>query len=185
VEGATAAAAARASKVFLLWLPFGRPRFRDAGGIIFGALASFSLPSGILPPPMAESLRADMTGLGSERRGLRRREKWECALSHRRSQHLKRSGEGDDTRCFGNHPPHCVPLLEDNRCDRHNGSWEELTGHAADACQSTPHDDSGSYCGGDSEVKMTRQDTVALCWLQHGSKTQSGTSSKGPRTDSQ
>jgi hypothetical protein len=104
VEGATAAAAARASKVFLLRLPFGRPRFRDAGGVISGALASLSFPSGNLSPPMAEPLREDMTGLGSERRGSREREKWGCALSHGRSQHLKRSGEGDDTRRYGNHP---------------------------------------------------------------------------------
>jgi hypothetical protein len=104
VEGATTAAAARASKVFLLRLSFGRPRFRDAGGVISGALTSFSLPSGILSPPTAEPLREDMTGLGSERRGSRQRKKWECALSHGRSQHLKRSGEGDDTRRFGNHP---------------------------------------------------------------------------------
>jgi hypothetical protein len=32
-----AATAARAAKVFLLRLPFGRPRFRDAGGAISGA----------------------------------------------------------------------------------------------------------------------------------------------------
>jgi hypothetical protein len=99
-----AAAAARASKVFLLRLPFERPRFRDVGGVISGALASLSLPSGNLSPPTAEPLREDMTGLGSERIGSRQREKWGYALSHRRSQHLKRSGEGDDTRRFGNHP---------------------------------------------------------------------------------
>jgi hypothetical protein len=79
VEGATAVAAARASKVFLLRLPFGRSRFRDAGGVISDAVAPFSLPSGILSPPTVESLREDMIGLGSERRSLRRREKWECA----------------------------------------------------------------------------------------------------------
>jgi hypothetical protein len=45
-----------------------------------------------------------MAGLGSERRGSRQREKWECALNHERSQHLKRSDEGDGTRCFGNCP---------------------------------------------------------------------------------
>jgi hypothetical protein len=50
---------------------------------------------------------------------------------------------------------------------------------AADACQSTPHDDLGSYCGGDSEVKMTRQDTVALRRPQRGIRARSGTSSKG------
>jgi hypothetical protein len=50
--------------------------------------------------------------------------------------------------------------------------------HVADVCQSTPHDDSGSYDGGDSEVKMTRLATGALCLPQRGSKTRSGTSSK-------
>jgi hypothetical protein len=99
-----AAVAVRASKVFLLRLPFGRPRFRDAGGIISGAMAPFSLPSGILSSPTVEPLKEDMTGLGSESRSSRRREKWECALSLGRSQHLKRNGEGNDTRRFGNHP---------------------------------------------------------------------------------
>jgi hypothetical protein len=51
-------------------------------------------------------------------------------------------------------------------------------GHVADVCQSTPHDDSGSYDGGDSEVKMTRLATGALRRPQRGSKTQSGTISK-------
>jgi hypothetical protein len=98
------AAVARASRVFLLRLPFGRPRFRDAGGTISGAWASFSLLSGTLSPPAAEPLREDMAGLGSERRGLRRGEKWGCAFGHGRVHHLKRNGEGDDTRRFGNHP---------------------------------------------------------------------------------
>jgi hypothetical protein len=101
---AAAAAAAGAAKVFLLRLPFGRPRFRDAGGVISGASAFFSLPSGISSPPTAEPLREVMAGLSSERRGPRRREKWECALDRERSQHLNRSGEGDGTRRFGNHP---------------------------------------------------------------------------------
>jgi hypothetical protein len=51
-------------------------------------------------------------------------------------------------------------------------------GHVVDVCQSAPHDDSGSYDGGDSEVKMTRLATGALRRPQRGSKTQSGTSSK-------
>jgi hypothetical protein len=46
-------------------------------------------------------------------------------------------------------------------------------GYVADVCQSTPHDDSGSYDGGDSEVKMTT--TGALRRPQRGSKTQSST----------
>jgi hypothetical protein len=51
-------------------------------------------------------------------------------------------------------------------------------GYVADVCQSTPHDDSGSYDGGDSEVKMTRLATGTLRQPQCGSKTRSGTSSK-------
>jgi hypothetical protein len=51
-------------------------------------------------------------------------------------------------------------------------------GHVADVCQSTSHDDSGSYDGGDSEVKMTRLATGALRRSQRGSKTRSGTSSE-------
>jgi hypothetical protein len=54
-------------------------------------------------------------------------------------------------------------------------------GRATDACQPTPHNDSGSY-GGGSKVQATRHFTAALCWLQHGIRTRSGTSSKGPRT---
>jgi hypothetical protein len=51
-------------------------------------------------------------------------------------------------------------------------------GHVADVRQSTSHDDSGSYDGGDSEVKMTRLATGALRRPQCGSKTRSGTSSE-------
>jgi hypothetical protein len=64
VEEAAAAIAARASRVFLLRLPFGRPRFRDAGGDISGALSSFSPSIGTLSPPTAEPLREDMAELG-------------------------------------------------------------------------------------------------------------------------
>jgi hypothetical protein len=98
------AAAARVAKVFLLRLPFGRPPFQDAGGVISGASAFFSLPSRISSPPTVEPLREDMVGLSWERRGLGRREKWECTLDRESSQLLKRSGEGVGTRCFGNHP---------------------------------------------------------------------------------
>jgi hypothetical protein len=52
-------------------------------------------------------------------------------------------------------------------------------GHVADICRSAPHDDSGSYDGGDSEVKMIRLATGALRRPQRGVKTQSGTSSEG------
>jgi hypothetical protein len=71
---------------FLLWLPFGRPRFRDAEGAISGTLTSSLLPSGTLSPLAAEPLRDDMTGLGSERRGSRQGEKWgECPRQQARS----------------------------------------------------------------------------------------------------
>jgi hypothetical protein len=52
-------------------------------------------------------------------------------------------------------------------------------GRVADMCQSTPHDDSGSYDGGDSEVKMIRLATSALRRPRREIKTRSGTSSKG------
>jgi hypothetical protein len=51
-------------------------------------------------------------------------------------------------------------------------------GHVADVCQSTSHDDSGSYDGGDSKVKMTRSAIGALRRPPRGNKTRSGTSSK-------
>jgi hypothetical protein len=50
-------------------------------------------------------------------------------------------------------------------------------GRAADACQSAPHDDSGSY-GGGSKVQATRHNTTALRRPQRGIRTQSGTSSE-------
>jgi hypothetical protein len=168
------AIATRASKVFLLWLPFGRPRFRDAGGDISSALSSFSPSDGTLSPPTVEPLRKDMAELGSERRDSMRGEKWGCALGHGRAQYLKGSGEGDSPRRFGNHP-HIVG----NRCGCRSGSWEELMGRVADVCQSAPHDDLGSYDGGDSKVKMIRPATGALRRLQRGIKTRSGTSSEG------
>jgi hypothetical protein len=51
--------------------------------------------------------------------------------------------------------------------------------HVTDVYQSAPHDDPGSYGGGDSEVKMTRLATGALRRPRRGIKTRSGTSSKG------
>jgi hypothetical protein len=44
-------------------------------------------------------------------------------------------------------------------------------GHADDVCQPTSHDDSGSYDGGDSKVKMTRLTTGALYQPPRGNKT--------------
>jgi hypothetical protein len=66
VEAAAAAFAARASRVLLLRLPFGQPRFRDAEGAVSGASTSSLLPSGILSSLAVEPLGDDMIGLGSE-----------------------------------------------------------------------------------------------------------------------
>jgi hypothetical protein len=51
-------------------------------------------------------------------------------------------------------------------------------GHVADVCQPTSYDDSGSYDGGDSEVKLTRPATGVLRWPPRGNKTRSGAISK-------
>jgi hypothetical protein len=51
-------------------------------------------------------------------------------------------------------------------------------GHVADVYQSTPHDDLGSYDGGDNEVEMTRLATGALHQPQRGIKARSGTGSE-------
>jgi hypothetical protein len=71
VEAAMAAFAMKASKVLLLRLPFGRPRFRDVEGAVSGALTFSLLPSGTLSSLAAEPLRDDMIGLGLERRSSR------------------------------------------------------------------------------------------------------------------
>jgi hypothetical protein len=71
VEAAAAAFAARTSKVLLLRLPFGRPRFRDVEGAVSGASTSSLLPSGTLSPLAVEPLGDDMIGLGSERQSSR------------------------------------------------------------------------------------------------------------------
>jgi hypothetical protein len=81
VEGATAALAARASKVFLLRFPFGQPCFRNAGGDISGAPFLSSPSVETLPPLAAEPLRDDMMGLGLERKSSRSGEKWGMPLA--------------------------------------------------------------------------------------------------------
>jgi hypothetical protein len=82
-EAAAEAFAARASKVLLLRLPFGRPRFRGTGGDPSGASTSLLLPSGILSSLAAEPLGDDMTGLDSEGRSSEFGEKWgmPCAVN--------------------------------------------------------------------------------------------------------
>jgi hypothetical protein len=71
VEAAAAAFAARASKVLLLRLPFGRPRFRDVEGAVSGASTSSLLPSGTSSALAEEPLGDDMIGLGPERQSSR------------------------------------------------------------------------------------------------------------------
>jgi hypothetical protein len=70
------------------------------------------------------------------------------ALGSKHAQYLKKSGEGIT-------PDVSVTnfriVCHHGSC--HSGSWEELMGHVADVRQPTSHDDSGSYDGGDSEVK--------------------------------
>jgi hypothetical protein len=51
-------------------------------------------------------------------------------------------------------------------------------GHAADICQSTPHDDSRNYGEGNSEVEVIRPVTGALRRPLRGSKIRSGASSQ-------
>jgi hypothetical protein len=55
---AVAFVAARATKVFLLRLPFGQPRFRGTGGATSGTSVFFPLPSSLTAKP----LREDMAG---------------------------------------------------------------------------------------------------------------------------
>jgi hypothetical protein len=71
VETVAAAFTARSSKVLLLWLPFGRPRFRDAEGTVSGASTFSLLPFETLSSLAMELLGDDMIGLGSERQSSR------------------------------------------------------------------------------------------------------------------
>jgi hypothetical protein len=82
-EAAAEAFAARASKVLLLRLPFGRPRFRGTGGDPSGTSTSFLLSAGISPSLGAEPLGDDITGLVSVRRNSELREEWgmPCAVN--------------------------------------------------------------------------------------------------------
>jgi hypothetical protein len=64
VEAVAAAFAVRTSKVLLLRLPFGRPRFQDAEGAVSGALTSSLLPSGTWSSLAAEPLGDNMIRLG-------------------------------------------------------------------------------------------------------------------------
>jgi hypothetical protein len=105
-------------------------------------------------------------------------EEVECALNPEHSQYLRRSDRGmaPDVSVTA---PHRAHLREGNRCGHRSGSWEEPMGRAADACQSTPHDDSGSYYDG-FKVQAMRHNTAALRWPQRWIRTRSGPSSEEP-----
>jgi hypothetical protein len=77
-EAAAAAFAARASRVLLLRLPFGRPRPRGAGGAVSGASNSSLTPFGALSPLTGERPEDDMAGPSSRREGSSAKEKWQA-----------------------------------------------------------------------------------------------------------
>jgi hypothetical protein len=168
--GATAAAVARATKVFWLRLPNGRPRLRDTGGVAAGLVIFFPLPfgrsgpcfSGAPSPPAPGPPREDMVRLHSGRKS-EIEEEAECAFNPEHPRHLKGSDAGEGAGVMGSAMPNALvtaPFFlhrahprEGNRHSHHNGSWVEPTGHVADAHQAMPHDVSKSYCG-DRKVQM-------------------------------
>jgi hypothetical protein len=99
-EAAAVAFAARASKVLLFRLPFGRPRFRDMEGAAPGASTSLSLPSGTLMSLAVESLGDDMSG------GEGRSE--ECPARLTRPVFKEEGREGNPRR-FSNQLPRRAP----------------------------------------------------------------------------
>jgi hypothetical protein len=71
------------------------------------------------------------------------------ALGNEHARYLKESGESvtPDVSVTNFH-------IVRHRGSCRSGSWEGLMGRVADICWPTPHDDSRSYGGGDSEVKV-------------------------------
>jgi hypothetical protein len=169
-EAAAAVLAARASRVLLLRLPFGRPRPRGAEGAVSGASTSSLTPSGILLPLPGEWPGDDMVGPSSRRE---REGEVADALSNEHARYLKESGERvtPDVSVTNFHVMrHC------DGC--RSGSWEGSMGHVADVCPPTPHDDSRSYGEGNSEVKVTRLVTGTLHRPLRGNEIRSGPSSQ-------
>jgi hypothetical protein len=76
-EAAAAAFAARASRVLLLRLPFGRPRPRGTEGADSGTTISSLSPSETLSPLVGKWLGDDMVGPSSRREGSSAKEKWQ------------------------------------------------------------------------------------------------------------
>jgi hypothetical protein len=95
------------------------------------------------------------------------------ALGSEHARYLKESGEGvtPDVSVTNFH-------IVRHRGGCRSGSWEGLMGRIADVCRPTSHDDSGSYDGGDSEVKMTRLATGTLRRPPRGNETRSSASSQ-------
>jgi hypothetical protein len=77
-EAAAAAFTARASRVLLLRLPFGRPCPQGAEGTAFGASTSSLIPSGALSPLVGERPGDDMAGSSSRREGSSTKGKWQA-----------------------------------------------------------------------------------------------------------
>jgi hypothetical protein len=169
-EAAAAVLAARASKVLLLRLPFGRPRPRGAEGAVSGASTSSLTPSGILSPLSGEWPGDDMTGPGSRRE---REGEVADALSNEHARYLKESGERvtPDVSVTNFHV-----MRHYDGC--RSGSWEGSIGRVADVRRPTPHGDSRSYDKGNSEVKVTRLVTGTLSRPLRGNKIRSGASSQ-------
>jgi hypothetical protein len=95
------------------------------------------------------------------------------ALGSEHTRYLKKSGEGVTPDVSVTN----FRIVCHRGCCR-SGSWEELMGHVADVRQPTSHDDSGSYDGGDFEVRMTRLAAGTLRRPPRGNKTRSGASSQ-------
>jgi hypothetical protein len=77
-EAAAAALAARASRVLLLRLPFGRPRPRGTEGAVSGASTSSLTPSGALSPLTGEWPGDDMAGPSSRKDGSSAKGRWQA-----------------------------------------------------------------------------------------------------------
>jgi hypothetical protein len=99
-EAAAAAFAARASRVLLLRLPFGRARPRGTEGADSGTTISSLSPSETLSPLVGKWLGDDMVGPSSRREGSSAKEKWQMLWAMRRKGNPRR---------FSNQRPHHVP----------------------------------------------------------------------------
>jgi hypothetical protein len=175
---AVMAAAARATKVFWLWLPNGRPRLRDTGGVTTGLVTFIPLPferpsfhlSGASSPLAPGLPRDDMVGLRSDGRS-EAEEVMECALDPKHLRHLKWSDAGERSGVIGSatlsalvtapSSSHHAHPREGNPRGHRSGSWEEPTGCDANARRVAPRDVSISYYG-DGKAQATGRYTATF-----------------------